>query len=216
MPFGAILSIAAPIVTSFFSNRSRSKALRKAGDAASLKEARLLDLQNKLLEEGRPLREAQNAAAIEATRLLSEDVLREPGESPLFKKGLTAGTKGIFSALAPFGLTESSVSGEAVGDLVEGLTAREVEDIRTGRFKLAGLSRDTLGPALGLTGAISSAGTDISNLALGEGLSEKAFIEDIGNIGTGLVKSGTFSNIENLFRRGGVGTTGGTAFGGVS
>lgn len=208
MTWGLIVGGGIATVGSYLSNKSSSKALRKAGDAASLEQSRLLDLQNTLLEEGRPLREAQNAAALEATKALQADVLREPGESPLFKRGLTAGTKGIFSALAPFGLSDSSVSAGAVGELAEGLTARELENIRGGQFKLAGLSRDTLGPALGLGGQISSAGTDVGNIALGQGLSQKSLIGDITDIGTGLVKGGTFSNIANLFGRNKFGTSG--------
>ena len=146
--------------------------LVQAGRIVEAQQLEALKQAKQLFEEGKPLREALveagvqsipgfNEAALESLGLIREDVKREPGTGPLFQTGLRRGTKSIFQTLAPFGLTESSVAGEAVGQLTEGLIARDIARIEDARFRTAGFAprstgQGSLGAATGLFGQASA------------------------------------------------------------
>jgi hypothetical protein len=135
-------------------------------------------LQTQLLEAGAPFRDIAEQQAMlrlegqqQAFPLLLQDILREPGTSPLFQRGLEAGTRGIISNLAPFGLEESTVAGRAVGELGAGLSAQEIENIRRSRFQLAGLPTGAqsdigFGEATALQGQIGGFGQNLMQGAL--------------------------------------------------
>lgn len=148
------------------SARKQAAALKEAGDAAGAAEMERLALARELMDEGKPLREALiqsgletvpafTAAATKALALLEKDILAPPGTSETFQLGLKEGTKAIMQNLAPYGLTDSSVASEAVGDLTEGLLAKDMDWVREARFRLAGAAPgvpDTVSAGLNLYG----------------------------------------------------------------
>jgi hypothetical protein len=154
-----------------YGQKRQGRAYKDAADREGQYQARLTVLQEqmwkeakRLMELGMPLKEALREASLKSVNLLSEDITRKPGESLLYKQALEKGTKDIFSGLAPYGLTDSSVSGVAVGELGTGLLAQEEAQIRNARFRLAGMAPDDTGAALSLY-------TLGSNLAVGQGSS---------------------------------------------
>lgn len=79
-------------------------------------------------------------ASLGALPLLTEDINRQAGTGQPFQQRLAQGTSNIFSSLAPFGLTDSSVSGRAVGELGTGLLSQDIESLQNQRFRLAGFA----------------------------------------------------------------------------
>lgn len=187
MPFltAALVIGGAGIASSAISAREQGKANKQAAAVASQAEANRnaiardqFELQKRLIAEGRPLREALirsgastiprfSEASLEALEGIRGDITREPGTGPLFETALRRGTEGIFRSLAPFGLSDSSAAGRAVGEFTEGLTARDIAQIRDARFRAAGFAPQGSGgglqagvgiggQAVGLTGQATS------------------------------------------------------------
>jgi len=135
-PAGALTG--ASIGLSYSAAREQAKALRAAGDEVGAAELERMARFKELTDAG-----------IDVTKLIREDLDREPGTSPLLQLGLQRGTENIMRSLAPFGLTDSSTAGRAVSDFATGLAAQDIEDVRRNRLNLAQV---TLGAGSNLTG----------------------------------------------------------------
>lgn len=136
-------------------------AAETSADAAAQAGQQQLALGREQLEATRPLRELSleqaqfqfeqqkmlspqfTQAALGALPLLMEDINREAGTGQPFQQRLARGTSNIFSSLAPFGLTDSSVAGKAVGELGTGLLSQDIENLQNQRFRLAGFAPQT-------------------------------------------------------------------------
>jgi len=149
---GASAAAAAGAGASAYGAHEQAKAQKAGIRASETAEAYRTRITEELLAEGKPLRQAEQEAAIRMIGLSEQDFMREPGTGPEFTTGLRKGTKAIMQELAPYGLTESSVSGTAVGELSTGLLASDIGQIREGRLRLAGFAPDTLGPAAAFSG----------------------------------------------------------------
>ena len=167
------------------------------------------NLTLQLLAEGKPLREAQTEASLRSLELLRGDIEREPGTGPLFTSALERGTESIFSNLAPFGLTDSSTAGTAVGRFGADLTAADMAQLTSDRFRLAGFGPNLTGLGVGQAGGTANAFGNVADLQLLSGVNQANLFGDIGNLG---VAGGTglfdLSNFQSPFGRG----TGGNTF----
>lgn len=172
--------------------KEQTKAYRYATDLEYGLSREQWDMAKQLMAEGKPIREALQEVAQQSVGLISEDILREPGESLLFQQALREGTKGIVSNLAPYGLVDSSVTGEAVGRLGTGLIAQEQSAIRAARFKTAGFAPDT-----------SQVATNLYGLA-GQSVGRQAgYVAGQGNIQAGLYSNvgQTLSQLPYLYNQ---------------
>ena len=216
--FGLVLELAAigaGIITSLWGSSKQSKAAKRAANIQQQQLKFEQDLTLQLLEEGRPLREAQQMAALTATELLSEDILREPGTSPEFLREEEAGTRRVMSNLAQYGLVDSSVTGEAVGEFSSNLLAKDISSLTGERFRLAGLGGDLTGQGIGVAGLASGTSGRLSSSTLTSGISQAMPLGDLGEL--------AFSyGLNNLSSGGGgpsigTGTYGGyTSYGSIS
>ena len=171
----AVVVGGAAIAGSVITAQAQSRASRRALATAASVEFDRLEFAKEQFAEGKSLREAIiesgtktvpefTEASLESLRLLREDANREPGTSEFFKTGLRRKNKEIFSSLAAFGLTDSSVAGTAVAESTEGLLANEFANIRGLRKGLVNLApRGT-----GNTGVASS--SNLANQATQAGL----------------------------------------------
>jgi hypothetical protein len=187
----------------YMSARSQSDAISSAAGAgkyeqryALMMQKRYQEIYERLLAEGKPLRDAAYAAAEGAIKLLEQDVLREPGTGPVFETGLRRGLESLSTELAPYGATLGD-SPVLTGRITEGLISRDIENVRSDRFKLAGFAPDTTGSQnIAISGANAAGataagyGSDLMNLGLSEGLARAGLWENLGKIG-----GGTFMNL---------------------
>ena len=208
------LGIGAGIVANLWGSSKQSEAAKKSRDIDAQRLKFEQDLTLQLLEEGRPLREAQQLAATQAINLLSGDVLREPGTSPEFLRAEESGTRRIMSNLAQYGLVDSSVTGEAVGEFSSNLLAKDIASLTGERFRLAGFGGDLTGQGIGAAGLASGTSGRLSTSTLTSGVSQALPLGDLGEL--------AFSyGLNNLSSDGGpsigTGTYGGyTSYGSIS
>jgi hypothetical protein len=141
--------------------RGAKSAARTQAEAAEQAAQSQLTLGREQLEATRPLRElalqqaqfqfgqeqqlrpAFTGAALGALPLLREEFETGAGLAPFFQQQLERGTTGAISALAPFGLEESTVAGRAVGELATGLGTQELLSRRNLGLQLAGFAPQT-------------------------------------------------------------------------
>jgi hypothetical protein len=112
---------------------------------------RLLDAElrreEQMAEAGAPFREL----AGEAAGLLREDIMREPGTSPLYQKAYETGIEDIAATRSKLGLLKGGATERMIGEFAGTLRGREMEDIRRSREALleygtTGLYGPTGGP----------------------------------------------------------------------
>ena len=133
-PFtGGMSLIATGLGMSMEQAEEQAKAQERAGDILGAAETRRLALEEEkfayakeLIAEGKPMREALQAAGLEALPGLTEYATGTPGTGEYYKRSFEQGTKSIFQNLAPYGLTDSSVSGEAVGEFGADLLSQDM------------------------------------------------------------------------------------------
>ena len=154
--------IAAAIITSaVVGGIATSTASSTQARAAEQAGQQQLALGREQLEATRPLRElaleqAQfqfgqqqqlqpqfAQAALGALPLLSQDITRQAGTGLPFQRRQEQGVSNIMSSLAPFGLSDSSVSGRAIGEFQSGLLSQDIENLQNQRFRLAGFAPQT-------------------------------------------------------------------------
>ena len=107
--------------------------------------------------------------------------------------------------LLRYGLTDSSVSARAIGDMNANLLAQDTQQLRDARFKLAGMEPGVLGQATGLFGQIGQTYANQGNLALGQGIGQQNTLGSIGQTVGGLFgNQGAGTNLlQGFFNRGG-------------
>jgi hypothetical protein len=97
----------------------------------------LIDFERQKFEAGEPYREA----ALEGIAGLRKEAAAPIGASPQFQEALQRGVTGIQTALAPFGLQESTTGAEAVGGFTTGLLAQAQAGKAQQQATLAGLGQ---------------------------------------------------------------------------
>ena len=151
---------------SYLGAKEQAEGIGKAGKAAARSEARALEFQREIYEEGAPYRELGR----EAVPFLREDILAaEPGTSPLYQRALTGGIEDIQTQLAGYGLADSSVAGKAIGEFTGELSARDIADIRSRRMSLAGFQGAGTAGALQAGGAAAGAAREGGRLDVAGG-----------------------------------------------
>jgi hypothetical protein len=146
---------------------SAQSAAERASRRQNRLSQRLLALQEQLIAENAPIRDAFRQASLASIGFLGREAEAAPLTSPAAQLGLARGSEALAQQVGAFGgSADSSVFGRGLGDLVGQLTAADVQrqtDIR--RF-LAGLGTQT--GTQGLAGAIggqaAQAGGQASNL----------------------------------------------------
>jgi hypothetical protein len=180
-PVGA--AIGASVGGQLASGQAQIDALRRAGRIEEAARLEALTFQQQVLGETAPFRQAARGALGQ----LQREVQAPIGESPLFQRGLQAGTRGIQQSLAPFGLQDSSVAGVAQGELVSGLTANEVARRQSILGQIA-------------QGGTTGFGTAVAPLQLGVGLAGRQ-AQTAANVGA-LQSAGQQQLFGNLLQLG--------------
>lgn len=197
------LTGAASVLLSSQGAKEQAKALREAGKIQEAIQMEQLALYKSLLEEGKPLREAYQQAALanlplqqkayqQSLELIGKDVLRTPGTGELFRRGLQTGTNTVTANLSRYGIDPSSGVGQrALAELSGGLLASDIQNIRNARFQLLGGNKptavNTLSTAVGLLGQAGNTAANRANLIAQEGAVKGGFYgslgQDVANIG---------------------------------
>jgi len=173
---------------SYLGAREQSKAIEQAGQTQAQSQQAALDFQRQIYEEGEPYREA--------TR---EDLLADPGTSPLFQSGLSSGIENIQTQLAKYGLTDSSTSGRAVGEFTAGLTAQDIENVRARRMGLAGLVGTGQAGALQAAGLAQQAGAGLAGTQISGGAVRGGLYGSLGQTVAGLpLQYAQYQGLQNL------------------
>ena len=167
--------------------QTQAQALTQAGQAQ-------LQLGREQLEATDPLRQLaleQGQLFLGSQRELLP-LLQQAINQPL---DLGQGVSSIQSALAPFGLSDSSVSGRAVGQFAESARQNRLQNI------LAGLGFGQVNPALGTAGLGTAAALQQGGIQsqLGAGQSIAA-----GQLGAGQTQANLFSGLGGLAFQGGL------------
>ena len=182
------------VIGNIFGGKKKTSAISDVSRQQGNYQQQLQNYQSQLFGIQKPVLEAQQQAALGAFPLLTQDINRQAGTGAPFQQALNRGAQNVFSSLAPYGLTDSSVSGRAIGDLNANLLAQDTQQLRDARFKLAGMEPGVLGQATGLFGPIGQAYANQGNLGIGQGITEG---NTTGNI---------FDAVGGLFGKGGAGT----------
>lgn len=186
---------------------AQADAQERAGDVLGAAETRRqaveqekIEIAKGLLEEGRPMREALSQAGLGILPGLAEfaDITRA-GTGPGFDIPLERGTEAIFRNLAPFGLTESSVAGEAVGGLTSGLLEGDINRRLGIGQSILGLQQPTTGAGVGLLGTTGGTGLAGQQAQLAAQSPQAGLFGNIAQLGTGLAGFGAIGGFGNLF-----------------
>ena len=186
-----IFQILAPLALGVGSALLGSKASSKANDKAqaelSTMKVKQLRLADSLLKEDKPVRDAKRNAALSVYPMLREEAMRESGTGHLFNRALEQGTNKIFQNLASFGLTDSKVAAQSVGELSSGLLASEIQSIRDLRRGIADNAPNTLGAGIGLLSGAAGTTNNIADLHVNKGNIHSGLFSSLGSgIGGGL------------------------------
>lgn len=122
---------------------------------------------------GIPQQQAFAQAAQRALPLLTQDINRQAGTGQPFQRRLEQGTRNIFSSLSPFGLSDSSVAGRAVGDLQSGLLGQDIENLQNQRFRLAGFQSFPQAPGTPSFAGFGTAGLGTAAQLQSTGISQQ-------------------------------------------
>lgn len=194
----AALAIGGGIAASLWGASRQERAADKARRQQATQLKFEQDLTLKLLEEGRPLREAQQLAAVESINLLRSDVTQDPGTSSEFLRTERAGISRIMSNLATFGLTDSSSSRSAVGEFSADLLASDTARLTGERFRLAGLGTDLTSQGVGVAGLTGASSRSLSNATLTAGTASAIGPGSLGELafkyGLDRLSSGAFTS----------------------
>ncbi len=184
--------------------KKQAKALREAGNVQEAIKMEQLAMYRQLLEEGRPLREAYQEAALanlplqqaayqQSLGLLSQDILREPGTGALFNRGLSRGKSAIAKDLSKYGIDPSSgVAQRGFAELTGSLLASDIANIRNARFNLLDRSNfakpaNTLSTAVNLLSGAGNVAANRADLIASEGAVKGGLYgsigQDVANIG---------------------------------
>ena len=143
-------------LASYEGARGQAQAQRRSADILAQAQQRgymldqeKLDLAKALIAEGKPWRDAVQTAGLQDLPLVMADINAAPGTSPMFQEGMRTGTRSIMQNLAPYGLSNSSASGVAVGELSQGLLASDTQRITNERMGLLNLPNGS--PAAGVS-----------------------------------------------------------------
>lgn len=198
--------------------RAQERAAETQAEAAERAGQQQLALGREQLAATAPLRQLaleQGQLGLESQRailpLLRQEFETGAGLAPFFQQQLERGTTGTISALAPFGLEESSVAGRAVGELGAGLGTQELLARRNLGLQLAGLGQVPGGFAtagLGTSALLQQGGIQSQFAAgqsraagqLGAGLSQAAGIAGAAGGLSNLFSSPKFQNVLDLFK----------------
>lgn len=177
----AIAGVALSAYSAYEGGRKEKRGIEKAEDLEATRTAEARAREADIYGETAEFR----ALAKEAVPLIREDVLAaQPGESQLYQRALSGGVEDIQTQLAGYGLADSSVSGKAIGEFTGELSARDAENIRQARLRLAG------GATTGIPETLSAAGisTGVSGrgapLAIEKGAVEGGLYGNLANIAT--------------------------------
>ena len=149
--------------------------------------------------------------------MIMSDLNAQPGTSPLFQRTLEQQTRNIQSNLSPFGLSDSSVAGRAIGEGTAALTAQDLENMRNRRSSFFGLGMQGVNPpqqmssGFGVQQAPQQSSVPFGNISQYAAGSQGQFGQNLGgmmgNFGGQLAQRG----FSNLFG-GGTGQTVGQGF----
>ena len=163
--------------------RQQRKAQKRQTAAIESIEARKLGLSREQFEfakeqvaEGKPLRDALQAAglktipkltenALQALTGIQQDLSRDPGTGQLFQRGLEKGTRSLFQNLGAFGLADSSAAGTAVGEFSGNLLSSDIQSIRNLRLQAASMAPGSPESTLGVAGAFNQGGLNLEGQA---------------------------------------------------
>lgn len=167
---------------------AQSAAAKEAKRLRQLQE-RFLKIQEQLIAEGAPLREAQRQAAIQSIEELQQFAGTPAGESAQFKQDLSRGTEALAGQFSRFGLGDSGAQAIGLGRFGENLlSADRAQRLQVQHF-LAGGAPSTLGAAQGFGGlGLGAAGQ--STGALGQSLQ--------AGVAGGAVQAGLASSLGGL------------------
>src|SRR3972149_658922 len=125
----------------------QSEAIEKAAQSTENWQKYLVNLEERKYDEAERFRNlAFNEAKMKvggmktAVPLLKQYATSEPGTSPQYQTALRRGTQSMMQGLAPYGLTNSSVTGEGMGELTGSLLSTDWQNILNTQKALAGYS----------------------------------------------------------------------------
>ena len=214
---GAVIGVG----SSMISANQQKKANKKQVKAIESIEARKLGLSREQFEfakgqiaEGKPLRDALQAAglktipkltenALQALTGIQQDLSRDPGTGQLFQRGLEKGTRSLFQNLGAFGLADSSAAGTAVGEFSGNLLSSDIQSIRNLRLQAASMAPGSPESTLGVAGAFNQGGLNLEGQAsqlgaqragvLGRSPSAGLF-QDLAGVGSTIAMVGALEN----------------------
>ena len=189
MGWGNIAVAAISVVGSYLGSRAKSKAADKAAGGQAGLQGNISNMQNQLYKIQKPVLKAKRDAALGAYSLLTQDINRKAGTGAPFQQALSTGSRNIMAGLAPYGLTDSSTSGRAIGELNASLLASDQKRLANDRFMLAGLGPNVLNTATGLFGQLGQTTNNIGNAELAKAGYKSDLYGDLAQTGAGLFQA---------------------------
>ncbi len=201
-----------------FNETAPQRAVDYEGSRFNLDRAKGFDtMLFPLRQEGIKNQLAQTQLSGSMLPFLRQDIGAQPGTSPLFQRTLEQQTRNIQSNLSPFGLSDSSVAGRAIGEGTAALTAQDLENMRNRRSSFFSLGIQGVNPpqqmssGFGVQQAPQQGSVPFGNISKYAADSQGQFGQNLGgmmgNFGGQLAQRG----FSNLFG-GGTGQTVGQGF----